>query len=109
MSGIGLENYLVAALTVVGGAISVNWQSGKITSVAYNGVGDYTLNLLDGGIDAADCAVVVNTRTAVLGAVATVVHTSDTAKQILLVTDAGAPGTAVDASFDITIVKRLRG
>lgn len=107
MSGPGLEFHAACAVTAGAGPVFI-WQSGKFLSVARAGVGlyDLTFNPTD-GIDATQCAITGNVRTAATALVVTVAHTSDTVKRVSIATSAGV---ATDpTAFDIIVHKRLLG
>jgi hypothetical protein len=74
----------------------------KGCTLTVNGVGDYTLNL-NQAADSLETAITVTPETA--GRMVAIVHTSDTAKQILTYDDAGV---AADADFT-ALVERILG
>jgi hypothetical protein len=69
-------------------------------TVVRNGVGDYTATL-DEAVDATECVIFVQVGTSLL--IARVVHTSDTAKQVLVVT--AAAGAATDSIVDFMVIR----
>lgn len=90
-----------ASVPAAGGYVNDTYTSndGGFTTCTRNGAGDYSL-VVNEAIDAADCLIHVTPRGAAV--CVGVVHTSDTSKQVLLLTDAGV---ASDTPFDITILK----
>jgi hypothetical protein len=76
----------------------------SVAPVTRAGVGDYTINLTV-GIPSANCdtsASVIGTGNGTIN----IVHTSDTAKQVLIKSDAGA---ALDADFNVSFAQLTGG
>lgn len=95
------QNYpsiIAAAGAVASAGGTAIWGAGAVPSKT--GAGDFNLTL-DQGCDSTQCSVHATARSATF-AVATVVHTSDTVKQVLIWDAAGA---ALDADFDYEIIK----
>ncbi len=84
--------------TVAGGAIT--GQTGKDATLARNGAGDYTVTLGSNGTNSENCSVGVDIS-ATAGLFIRVVHTSNTAKQILLTDSANNPAEPTRMSIGI--------
>lgn len=104
MSAVGVQWHALASVVYTAGVPSFLFQSGKFAAaIVDTGAGDMTVNLLAAeGVDATECIMMAQVRGANPG-YANVVHTSDTAKQILVFDDAGA---AADLDVDIFIARR---
>lgn len=94
------------ACAIVAGGVSPTYtkQRGFTATVARAGAGNYTITLDGGGIDATESIENLQVRGATLSHFS-IVHTSDTAKQILM-TDAA--GTALDADFSVSFSRFLQ-
>ena len=101
MTSVQLRTLAVGSINAAGAAIKA-----RGFTCVNNGVGDFTVTLGDGGADAAECLVFITPRTTAATAIPRVVHTSDTAKQILFLSDAGA---AVDTAFDVLVQQFVAG
>jgi len=102
---IEVPNLNLAQASIVSGVGPTFLYNRGFASVVRNGAGDYTLTLESGGVDAAQCNIQCTSRGAV-GLIFAVVHTSDTAKQILETSNAGA---ATDGDFDVTVTQPISG
>lgn len=71
------------------GATGAILQSRGVTSVTRAAAGDYTVNLDGGGVDATEARVSVGVENAA-ALITSYVHTSDTAKQVKVLDNAGA-------------------
>lgn len=90
-----------SAFATVTGATGAMTSGYGFSASARNGAGDYTLTLTQEA-DATECQIVVSPRTAV--SQWRVVHTSDSAKQVLLFNAAGA---ATDGDFTVSLTRFL--
>lgn len=87
--------------TVAGAPLLQN--DGVVDTTVDNGVGDWTVNLNpDRAIDATECIALITTRESAASMV-TLVHTSDTAKQLLAFDNLGG---AQDAILDVLLLAR---
>ncbi len=88
-------------IRVDGAAGTVSSQSGQWSAaMTKNGTGDYALTV-DPGMDAGEYALLVSIEGAT-PLISSIVDTSDTAKQVLIETDAGV---AADATFKVTAIR----
>lgn len=81
-------NAEIVAWVICDGAAAGNVASKGVTSITDNGVGDHTITL-DEALNANECIVLYEGRGA--GLIPQIVHTSNTAKQLLTLDNAGAP------------------
>lgn len=102
----GRSPLTLMACAVVAGGVSPTYtkQRGFTATIARGGAGNYTLTLDGGGVDATECIDNIQPRGATVGHFS-VVHTSDTAKQIIF-TDGG--GTATDVDFSVSFSRFLQ-
>ncbi len=92
------SDFMGGTIRVAGGAGTVTSQSGQWSAaMTKNGTGDYALTV-EPGMDVDEFALIVSIEGST-PLISSIVHTSDTAKQVLLEDDAGA---ATDATFKVT-------
>ena len=102
MTAIQMRCIAAASVDAAGALIT-----GRGCTSARNGAGDFTITLpANEGVDANECHMVITPRITAQSAIPRVVHTSDTAKQILLIDDAA--GNA-DVAFDVAIFQLAAG